>query len=167
MLSNLISIPVMLIFSVLQMTAISRINLLNGSADLILLAIAAWGIREKNNNVYTWALIGGLMISISSALPFLSPVMPYMATALIARVVSKRLWQAPILAVIITMITGTLFQHLFYIFILQISGVPLEFAESIGFVTLPSLLLNFFFLFPVFVVITDLWKWVTPEELYV
>lgn len=167
MLSNLISIPVMLIFSVLQMTAISRINLLNGSADLILLAIAAWGIREKNNNVYTWALIGGLMISISSALPFLSPVMPYMVTALIARVVSKRLWQAPILALIITMITGTLFQHLFYIFILQISGVPLEFAESIGFVTLPSLLLNFFFLFPVFVVITDLWKWVTPEELYV
>ena len=67
MLSNLISIPVMLIFSVLQMTAISRINLLNGSADLILLAIAAWAIREKNNNVYTWALIGGLMISISSA----------------------------------------------------------------------------------------------------
>jgi hypothetical protein len=47
MLSNFISIPVMLVFSVLQMTAISRINFLNGSADLILLAIAAWGVHEK------------------------------------------------------------------------------------------------------------------------
>ena len=167
MLSNLISIPVMLIMSVLQMTAFSRINLLNGSADLILLTIAAWGVREKNTNVYVWALIGGLMISISSALPFLSPIVPYILTALIARLVSRRLWQAPILALIITMVSGTLLQHFFYIVILQMSGVPLGFAESVGFVTLPSLLLNFFFLFPVYVLISDIWKWVTPEEQYV
>lgn len=167
MLSNLISIPVMLVLSVLQMTAVSRINLLNGSADLILLTIAAWGIREKNSNVYIWAIIGGLMVSIISALPFLTPVVPYLATAFIARFVARRLWQAPVLALIITMISGTLFQHLTYIIILQITGVQLGFAESVGYVTLPSLLLNFFFLFPVYVIITDLWKWVTPEELYV
>jgi cell shape-determining protein MreD len=157
----------MLILSVLQMTAVSRINLLSGSADLILLTVATWGIREKNTNVYVWAVIGGLMTSVSSAMPFLLPVLPYLLTALISRLVSKRLWQAPILALIITMVIGTLFQHFIYIIILQITGLPLGFAESIGYVTLPSLLLNFFFLLPIYVIITDIWKWVTPEELYV
>lgn len=166
MLSNLISIPVMLVLSVLQMTAISRINFLNGSADLILLAVAAWGVREKNSNAYIWALVGGLMISIATAMPSFSPLVPYLFTALVARLFAKRLWQAPILALIITAVTGTIFQHVFYIFILQISGVPLNFAESVGNVTLPSLLLNFFFLFPVYVIVGDIWKWVTPEELY-
>lgn len=166
MLSNLISIPVMLVLSVLQMTAVSRINFLNGFADLILLAVAAWGVREKNSNAYIWALIGGLMISITTAMPLFSPVVPYLFTALVARLFAKRLWQAPILALIITAVTGTIFQHTFYIILLQISGVPLSFAESVGNVTLPSLILNFFFLFPVYVIISDVWKWVTPEEKY-
>jgi cell shape-determining protein MreD len=166
MLSNLISLPIMLVLSVLQMTAISRINFLNGSADLILLAVAAWGIREKNNNAFIWALIGGLMVSVASAMPSFSPLVPYIFTALVARLFSKRLWQAPILALIITAISGTIFQHFFYIILLQLSGIPLDFAQSVSNVTLPSLLLNFFFLFPVYVIIGDIWKWVTPEEMY-
>ncbi|MBM3137873.1 MAG: hypothetical protein FJZ98_06765 [Chloroflexi bacterium] len=166
MLSNLISIPVMLVLSVLQMTAISRINLLNGSADLILLTIAAWGVREKNSNVFIWALVGGLIISIATAMPSFSPLAPYLFTSIIARLLSKRLWQAPILALIITAFSGTIFQHFFYIILLQISGIPLDFPESVGNVTIPSLLLNFFFLFPIYVIMGDISKWVTPEELY-
>ncbi len=156
----------MLVFSVLQMTAISRINFLNGSADLILLAIAAWGVHEKNSNAFIWAFVGGLMISLATAMPSFSPLVPYIFTALVARLFSKRLWQAPILALILTTIAGTIFQHIFYIFLLQITGIPLNFAEGVGNVTLPSLLLNFFFLFPVYVIIGDIWKWVTPEEMY-
>lgn len=167
MLANLISIPTMLFLSVLQMTAVSRINLLNGAADLVLLTVAAWGVREKNSNVYVWALIGGLMISIATAMPFLSPVIPYLFTALISRIIARRLWQSPILALIITVIAGTLFQHFYSIILLQIAGINLGFTESVTNVTLPSLLLNFFFLFPVYVVISDIWKWVTPEETYV
>ncbi len=157
----------MLVLSVLQMTAVSRLNLLNGSADLVLLAVAAWGVRDKTSSVYIWAIIGGLMISISTAMPSFSPILPYLITALIARLISARLWQAPILALIITVVAGTLMQHLFYIVLLQVTGIPITFGDSIGNVTLPSLLLNFFFLFPVYILISDIWKWVTPEENYV
>jgi len=41
MLTNLIAIPVMLILTILQITAVSRIVLFNGTADLVLLAVAA------------------------------------------------------------------------------------------------------------------------------
>jgi hypothetical protein len=40
------SIPIMLIFSVIQTVAVSRITLMGGSADIILLAIVSWGISE-------------------------------------------------------------------------------------------------------------------------
>lgn len=166
MIANLVSLPVMLILSVLQTTAVSRINLLHGAADLVLLAVAARGVREKGENVYIWALVGGLLISLNTAMPLLSPVIPYLFTAFVSRLFHKRLWQSPILSVIGTVVAGTIFQHIFSIILLQISGINLGFIESISSVTVPSLLLNFFFLFPVYVLINDIGNWISPEETY-
>jgi len=166
MLANFIAIPVMLILSVLQITAVSRIVLFNGTADLVLLAVAAWGVRERGKNVFLWAFIGGLLISFTSAMPLFTPIVPYMFIALIARLFQDRLWQAPILSLIIVVFAGTLFQHIFNIVVLQLNSVNLGFIESIQKVTLPSLLLNFFFLFPIYVLISDIGKWVFPEENY-
>jgi hypothetical protein len=99
-------------------------------------------------------------------MPTFSPIVPYMFIAAIARLFQDRLWQAPILSLIIIVFIGTVFQHLFSIFILQVSGVNIGFLESIQKVTLPSLLLNFFFLFPIYVLISDIGKWVLPEGNY-
>jgi hypothetical protein len=164
MIANLIVIPVMLIFSMLQISAVSRIVLFNGTADLILLAVAAWGVKERGRNVFLWAFIGGLIISFSSAMPSFTPIIPYMFIALIARLFQDRLWQAPILSLIIVVFIGTLFQHIFSILILQLKGVNIGMLESLQMVTMPSLLLNFFFLFPIYVLISDIGKWVFPEE---
>ncbi len=166
MLTNFIAIPVMLVLTILQITAVSRIVLFNGTADLVLLAVAAWGVRERGKNVFLWAFIGGLLISFTSAMPLFTPIIPYMVIALIARIFQDRLWQAPILSLIIVVFAGTLFQHIFNIVLIQLDGVNLGFIESIQTVTLPSLLLNFFFLFPIYVLISDIGKWVFPEENY-
>jgi len=166
MLVQYLSVPFMLIFSVLQMTAISRINLLNGSADIILLAIAAWGIREKGRDVILWALMGGLMVSFISAMPLLSPIVPYLATALISRLFQERVWQSPILSMIIVVVAGTIIQHIFSILVLQFTGLDIPLMEGLSEVTLPSLLLNFFFLFPVFFVVNDTARLILKEEIY-
>ncbi len=166
MLANFIAIPIMLVLTILQITAVSRIVLFNGTADLVLLAVAAWGVRERGKNVFLWAFIGGLLISFTSALPLFTPIIPYMVIALIARIFQDRLWQAPILSLIIVVFTGTLFQHIFNILVIQLKGVNIGFIQSIQSVTLPSLLLNFFFLFPVYVIIADIGKWVFPEKNY-
>lgn len=166
MLIQLIPLPIMLFLSVLQMTAISHITLLNGTADVILLAVAAWGVREKGSNVYLWALIGGLLVSFTTAMPLFTPVVPYLFTALISRGFQARFWQSPILSMIGVVIAGTLFQHIFSILVLQYDGLEIGFYESLSNVTMPSLLLNFFFLFPVFFVINDLAKWILKEEVY-
>ena len=166
MLANFIAIPVMLVLTILQITAVSRIVLINGTADLVLLAVAAWGVRERGKNVFLWAFIGGVLISFTSAMPLFTPIIPYMVIALIARIFQDRLWQAPILSLIIVVFAGTLFQHVFDILLIQLDGINLGFLESVQKVTLPSLLLNIFFLFPVYVLISDIGKWVFPEENY-
>jgi cell shape-determining protein MreD len=164
MLANLIVIPIMLILSMLQSTAISRIVLFNGTADLVLLAVAAWGVKERGRNVFLWAFVGGLIVSLTSAMPSFTPIIPYMFIALIARLFQGRLWQAPILSLIIVVFIGTLFQHIFSILVLQVNGLNIGIIESLQKVTIPSLLLNFFFLFPMYVLISDIGKWLFPEE---
>jgi cell shape-determining protein MreD len=166
MISNFISIPVMLILSVLQSTAISRITLINGSADLILLAVAAWGVKERGYNAFVWALIGGLFIALITAMPLYIPVISYLFVALLAKLLFGRIWQSPIVMLIVIVLAGTFFQQTLSIFYLQINGVNADFLESIQKFTLPSMLLNFFFIFPMYVFISDLREWVNPGEDY-
>jgi len=166
MISNFISIPVMLILSVLQSTAISRITLINGSADLILLAVAAWGVKERGYNAFVWALIGGLFIALITAMPLYIPVISYLFVALLAKLLFGRIWQSSIVMLIIIVLAGTFFQQTLSILYLQINGVNAGFLDSIQKFTLPSMLLNFFFIFPMYVFISDLREWVNPGEDY-
>ena len=166
MFAYLISIPVMMILSVLQSTAISRLTLLSGSADIILLAVAAWGVKEKGYNAFLWALIGGLFTALITAMPLYIPIISYTFVALAARLLYSRIWQSPIIMLIIIVVAGTLFQHSLSIFYLQTTGSDMLFMTAFREITLPSLLLNFFFIFPTYVLISDLRRWVLPEEDY-
>lgn len=166
MFAYIVSIPVMLIFSVLQSTAVSRIQLLSGSADIVLLAIAAWAVKEKGYKAFVWALIGGLFIALITAMPLYIPILSYTFVALLAKILIGRIWQAPIIMLVIVMIAGTLFQHAISIIHLQTSGSQMFFMTAVKEITLPSLLLNFFFVFPMYVLMDDLRHWVLPEEDY-
>jgi cell shape-determining protein MreD len=166
MLANFISIPVMFILSVLQSTAISRITLIHGSADIVLLAVAAWGVRERGYNAFVWALIGGLFIALITAMPFYIPITAYMFVALLAKLLYGRIWQSPISMLIIIVFTGTIFEQVMSVFYLQVNGASAGLVESLRDFTLPSLLLNFFFLFPMYALMSDLRKWVMPGENY-
>jgi len=164
--SNLISIPLMLILSVLQTAVISRINLVNGSADLILIAIAIWGVLQTGSNVWIWAIIGGLFVTITSAMPPFYPIVAYVLVGLLARGLYSRVWQAPFLAAILMVLIGTIIQHLFGILVLQFTGIDINFLDGMRFVTIPSLFLNFLFTLPMYMLITDISKWIKPQVEY-
>ena len=166
MLANFISIPFMLLLSVLQSTAISRITLLNGSADLVLISVACWGVKEKGYNAFVWALVGGLFTALITAMPFYIPIASYFFVALLAKLLIGRIWQSPILMLIVVVFIGTLFQHILSIFYLQVNSVNAGLLTSLQNITLPSLLLNLFFVFPMYVVVSDLRQWVLPGEDY-
>ena len=164
--ANLLSIPLMLILSVLQTSVISRIHLINGSADLILITIAIWGVLQTGGNVWFWAVIGGLFTSLTSAMPPFTPIIPLMVVGFLARGLHSKIWQSHFIAAIIMVFIGTIIQHVVSILALQFSGVEINFLEGLQSVTMPSLFLNILFSFPMFVLITDISKWIEPQVEY-
>ena len=159
---TIIAIPVLLITILLQVTAISRLPLVHGTADLLLLTLIAWGIHTKKNNAWKWALIGGLIASVFTAVPWLAVIIPYLLITLSAQLLHGRFWQAPILAMLLITILGTFVVQLTTMVVLNFNDIPVNFSVALESITFPSLILNLMFALPVYVFIRDVAQWVYP-----
>ena len=151
----------------LQSAIVSRLPLLSGTADLVFLVLLAWSLQSRVKYSWLWALIGGLLVSLTSAIPFYAPLFGYMIVVVIARLIQRRLWQIPILAMFATTVMGTLVIHTLEIAALFVSGRAIPFQDGFTYVTLPSALLNLLLALPVYTIMTDLARWVYPEEVEV
>jgi rod shape-determining protein MreD len=148
----------------LQTVIISRLPLLSGTADLVLLVLLAWSLQAKVRHSWVWALVGGLMVSYVSAMPMFTPLIGYMIVVGIARIFQRRIWQIPILAMFAATVLGTFLIQILDIVVLFISGRSIPFQDSFTFVTLPSALLNLLLALPIYALMTDVAKWVYPQE---
>jgi rod shape-determining protein MreD len=159
-----LAFPVLILSLVAQMVVLSRIYLINGTADLILLVLIAWSLQEKARSVWIWVIIGGILISFVSATPFYIYLIGYLIIILIVRLLRRRVWQTPLLAMLVVTILGTFIMHLLIIFGLRVAAQPVSWQESLQLITLPSVILNLLLALPVYGVITDLASWVYPVE---
>lgn len=162
--SHVVCALALLIFTVLQLTVFSRINLIAGSPDLVLLFIAAWSLQEHVKNAWLWTGVFGLIISVISAMPFYAPLIGYLGVVLISKLLQRRVWRVPILAMFIVTLLGTFFQQAVYIIVLQVSGSPISWLESLDSVVVPSVLLNLIFALPIFAVASELVSRIYPLE---
>ncbi len=163
--ANLLAIPVLVILGILQTTIVNRLPLLHGTADIILLALAAWSLQERVKSSWFWVLLGGILVSFSSATPYFAPLVGYLISTAFARVLRRRVWQTPIIAMFLVTFFGTLVLHGLYLGTLLIHGANLNWQDGLNLVTLPSLLLNILLAIPVYAVISGLSEWVYPLEL--
>ena len=161
---ELIAIPLLSLILVFQMAIASRIPLLGGSADLMLVVLAAWSLQERVESAWHWAIFGGLLIGWTSALPWAIPVAGYLITVAMARMLVRRIWQAPLLAMFAIVFVGTILFHLLSIMILRLMGNPLVVTDALSVITLPSLFLNLFLALPAFPILRDLAVWVYNIE---
>jgi cell shape-determining protein MreD len=148
----------------LQSVILSRLPLISGTADLVLIVLLAWSLQEKAEDYWLWTLIGGGLVSFVSAMPFLAPLIGYLTIVFLARLLQRRVWQVPILAMFVATLVGTMIQHTINIVLLFINGTPLLFQETFTQVTLPSALLNLLLSLPVYILVSDLAKWLFPAE---
>jgi len=162
--ATLVAFPVLVLALMLQTAVISRINLLYGSADLILVILAAWALQERVTTAWQWALVGGVLVAFVSGLPWFVPLAGYLLIVGMARLLQRRVWQAPLLAMFAVSFTGTLMLHILSIFSLRLLGDPLPVGDSFSLVTLPSILLNLLLAIPVYAGMRDLAGWLYPAE---
>ncbi len=149
-----------------QLAIFSQLPLLYGTSDLVLLVLLAWALQERSQNAWFWALVGGALVSIISALPFGAPLIIYLVIVLGVRLVNRRMMEFPILGMLLATIGATFFQHFIEIVVLFVDGRPVPFSQSIVLVTLPSVLLNLLFAVPIYALINELARWVSPVEVH-
>jgi rod shape-determining protein MreD len=163
----LMAIPILGGLLMLQSAVISRIPLLHGTADLVLLAVVAWALQERVETGWHWAILAGLLVGFISALPLVAALAGYLLTVGAALLLRRRVWQAPILAMFVATVFGTLLMHAISFVSLRLLGTPLPLRESLNLITIPSLLLNLVLAIPIYALLGDLANWLYPEELEV
>ena len=162
--ANLIAFLSLLLAIILQMTVVTRVNMLHGAADLVLLVLLAWIIHEQTDTHWRWGILAGLLVGLATALPFWIPLIEYIAIVGFVSIIQARIWQAPLLILFTAAFTGTfLINGLDFLF-LWLSGTPLVFEEVFNLVLLPSLVLNVLFALPVFGLIGEIAKQFFPAE---
>ena len=164
MISHLVCLLTFVVFYILQTTVFSQMALISGTADVVLLFLAAWSLQQQVSNVWLWTVIAGVFVSFVSAMPFYSPLIGYLLVVGISKMLQQRVWQNPILAMFIVTLFGTIVQQIIYVIALQVSGASIQWGPSFDHVILPSLLLNLIFALPIYAVINDLVGRLFPLE---
>jgi rod shape-determining protein MreD len=162
---NLVGLILFGILAIIQSTIVSSMPLLNGTADLLLLFIVAWALQDRVESAWQWCLIGGLFASLYSALPFGFFIVAYLICVGIARLLKRRIWKAPFLAMLGAIFICTLVVQLISLAARLIMGVSISLLNALNLILLPSLLLNLILAIPVFSIMRDMANWLYPEEL--
>ena len=160
-----IAIPILAVLLILQSAVLSQFPLLNGTADLVLLAVIAWALQKRVQTAWQWGIIGGLLIGIVSALPFWASLGIYLMAVAVSLALRQRVWQAPILAMFIATFTITLLAHMLTVIALRLTGTALPLTQTINLISLPTIILNLVFAIPIFYILADVAKWLYPEKL--
>jgi len=160
----LLAFPVFIVLTMAQIGIVSQLHLLHGTGDLVMIALVAWVLQERGNSAWAWAIVAGLLVSFVSATPMFVPLIGYLILTLIVRILRRHVWQSPLLAMFLATMLGTIVIQFMYFMVLQVTGTPLPWQESLSLVMLPSVLLNLILVLPVYVVMTDLAHLVYPLE---
>ena len=147
----------------LQFGIVSRTPMLSGTADLILLFVAAWSLHQHWKRFWIIALAFSGIVGFISATPFYIAVLVYMGVFLAADRLRLQVWQTPLLAMFLLTFAATLVQHALYLAVLLITGSDFSWALAFTQVTLPSLLLNMLLAIPMHALVMEVITTVNPR----
>lgn len=141
--------------TLLQITLLPRIRMLQGSVDLVLLILLTWMLQEENRPDWRLGLLAGVMMGYASALPDLVLIAGYTLSALVSQLLHRRILQVRMLTMLTSLILGTLIIHIITLGYLWLSDNPISAGDAFNLITLPTLLLNLILLLPVNALITE------------
>lgn len=165
--ATFIAVPILTGLMLLQSGILSRIPLLYGTPDLLLLFILAWALQKRVQTAWQWCLIGAAIFGLVSALPLGTSLLAYGLATAIALLLRHQMWHVPILAMLVAVLVGTLISHMISLLALRLTGDPIPILQALNLITLPSAFLNLVFAIPAYALMGDLASWLYPEELEV
>lgn len=163
----IIGIPVLVILAVLQATVLSSLRLLDGSPDLILLALVAWALTGRSRQAMAGALIGGLLIDLLSGLPLGATSMIMVLVIYLVSQTVGRFWEAHLLMPLTTVLWSSLLYHGLTLALLVVLGRSIDWGFALGRVILPSTFLNLVLALPAAQAASGLAQTLYPPEVHI
>lgn len=150
---------------ILQSAVLSRMPLLNGMTDLLLLVLVSWCLQRPVKYAWGLGILAAIFGSIGSGLPLGAAPLAYLLVTGISIFARKRFGEIRLLLILALAIVGTLVVHAVSVASISLAGTLLPLNQAFNLVTLPSILLNLLAAIPVYTVIRDLAGWLYPEEI--
>lgn len=163
--ANLFSAILIVSASILQGSLVTRIKILQGHADLMLVVLVAIILQEDLKPDWRWGILAGLILSLSSALPLWVLLASYSASASITYFLRLRVLQIPMLSLFTSVLIGTILIDGSTMLYLWLMANPLNFVEALNFVILPRIVINMLIALPILAIIGELSKIFIPSEL--
>lgn len=138
--------------------------MIEGVADLILVWLAAWGLKSKDNSGYLLAFFAGGLASYVSALPWYVYPLAYLSVILLARFVFNQLWQSPLMSMFAITLVSSILLYTFTMIGLRINGTNYSWQVSLTNVIIPSVFLNLLLAIPFYAIVRDLSTWIFRSE---
>lgn len=162
--AELLFYPILILLLILQMAIVRYLPLFNGTADLLMLWLAAWGLQDRGKHVWIGAIFAALLIMFTSAVPWYAAFVYYLALAFLCRFMNRRFWHNPMIALLMVVFFCSLLEYLTQLAVISVQGVSLNILESLKYVVVPSTFLNLILAVPVYIVVNDMARWVYPIE---
>lgn len=160
MIEILLAILVMAGVGIIQSAIVSRMPLLSGTADLILLVLASWTVQDRVRNPWVWGLAAGAVATILSGLPPGILLSAYTLVTGLAYLTRRRIWRAPLLTTMAVTVAGTLLIAGLSVFGVLTMGMFIDFVEAFNLIVLPGLLLNLLLTIPIYVLVREFTRWI-------
>lgn len=156
----------LLVFAtILQTTVVVNFKLLHGAADLVLLVMLSWILQAKLERGWPLGLAAGVMVGTASELPMWLVLGGYLGVVLVVQAMQYRIWQAPMLILFVTAILGSMLMLGASFIYLFFQGVPLPLGMTVNQVVLPSVILNLLLALPVYGLVGETVRFISPPEI--
>ncbi len=167
MLALILGFPVFIVLVILQSAIVSATPLLQGAADLIMLAIIAWTLQERVEVFWQWTIIGCMVLGLVSESPLEVILSAYLALTAIVVIARRKLWKAPLLTMWAMTLIGTVVVQGITLVGRWLDGADISLLRAFNVIILPSLLLNLLLAAPMLAAVRDLANWLYPKEMEV
>jgi rod shape-determining protein MreD len=150
--------------AIFQSVVMSRMPLLLGTADLILLVLVAWTVQDRARFPWVWGCVAGIVATLVSGMPIGVLFSVYIAITGIAIILRRRIWKAPLLTMVAVVSVGTGLVSTISILGVLLMGVFINIIDALNLIVLPGLVLNMLLAIPVYVLIREIAGWINPGD---
>ena len=162
--SYFIGIPLLTLLAILQSVLMSHIELLDGRADLVLLAVISWSLTRRSEEAMFWGVIGGFTLDLLSGLPFGSNAIVLLIVTFLVSFLEGRFWEAHLFMPLGVMLVASLTYHFLSTFLVMAIGQDVSLDFAFRRIILPSTFLNVIIALPASQLASALHSRLYPQE---